>query len=474
MKKLHARERNLSCFLKPYETAGQLVASVTVSVIVIFISLTECCRLHAEETRRPNFVIIMADDLGYGDLSCFGEPGYRTPHLDRMASEGMRLTDFHSNGSVCSPTRAALLTGRYQQRAGIDGVVYADPKQNRHHGLQMEEITFAEKLERAGYKTGIFGKWHLGYDPRYNPVHSGFDQFRGYVSGNVCYQSHLDRMGIEDWWHDEKLTPEVGYTTHLITKHALQFIEQHRSEPFCVYVAHESVHAPFQGPDDPAVRKLGQVGEIRSAEVEDISRAYREMILEMDKGVGEILELLKKHQLAENTLVLFFSDNGAMRHGSNAPWKGFKGSLWEGGHRVPFIAWHPGKIEPGSVSKETALTMDIMPTMLDLAAIPAPSEKEMDGVSLRSVLYAQGKLDNRNLYWSYGRNWAVRSGDWKLVSEQKGQKPERQSLFNLQTDPQESTDVTTQFPERVRQMSTQFKDWQREIRRSATQQPGRS
>jgi arylsulfatase A-like enzyme len=207
-----------------------------------------------EPGRPPNIVLVLADDMGYGDASCYGNEAFRTPCLDALAAKGMRFLDFHSSGPVCSPTRAGLLTGRYQQRAGIPGVIYADPKQNRHHGLQVEEITFAELLQKAGYATAVCGKWHLGYQKQYNPVHHGFGRFRGYVSGNVDYISHYDRMEIYDWWDGLELVEEEGYSTHLITEHAVRFIEENRRRPFCLYVAHEAPHSPWQGPPDPPIR----------------------------------------------------------------------------------------------------------------------------------------------------------------------------------------------------------------------------
>ena len=177
-------------------------------------------------------IIIMADDMGYGDIGCFGNRRIKSPQLDRLAASGMKLTDFHSSGAVCSPTRAGLLTGRYQQRAGIPSVIFADPKRPTHpHGIQDRENTFAELLTAAGYKTGIFGKWHLGYYKKYNPVRHGFDQVRGYINGNVDFFSHVDQAGRLDWWHDAQIANEGGYTTHRHNTHSGEFIEAHGEKP---------------------------------------------------------------------------------------------------------------------------------------------------------------------------------------------------------------------------------------------------
>ncbi|MCA8998991.1 MAG: sulfatase-like hydrolase/transferase [Planctomycetaceae bacterium] len=446
--------------------AVTLIAAVLDSIVGI--SVTSAI---AGVPVRPNFVVIMADDLGYGDISCFGDPGYQTPHLDRLAREGLKLTDFHSNGAVCSPTRAALLTGRYQQRADIDGVIFADPKQNRDHGLHPDEVTFAEALGAVGYSTGIFGKWHLGYETQFNPVRQGFDEFRGYVSGNVCYQAHFDRMGIADWWHDDLLTPEEGYSTHLITEHAIEFIKQHREQPFCCYVAHEAVHSPFQGPEDPAVREEGVVGDKNTVSKKEIPRAYAEMAREMDNGIGQIVATLKELKLAEKTLVLFFSDNGGTPNGNNGPLKGYKGSLWEGGHRVPFIAWHPGTIKAGSVSSETAMTMDIMPTLIQLADAAEAVDHPLDGTSLVPVLYENGLLPERTLFWKAGNNWAVRRGSWKLVNMRRGRaQSDGPQLYHLGNDLGESEDVYAKHPELARSLQEEAVTWQADVAQSAMQE----
>lgn len=422
---------------------------------------------NGDSKRQPNFVIIMADDMGYGDAGCYGGKT-PTPHLDRLAEAGMRFTDFHSSGPVCSPTRAGLLTGRYQQRAGIPGVINADPKVNRHHGLYLSEVTFAELLAKAGYQTAVFGKWHVGYRKMFNPVHHGFGMFRGYVSGNVDYISHVDRMGIADWWNGDKLQDEPGYTTHLITKHAVDFIGKNKDKPFCVYVAHEAVHSPYQGPKDKPVRGVGKP-RIRGAATRNIKKAYREMLIEMDKGVGQIVAALKANKLERNTLVIFFSDNGANRNGNNGKLRGHKGSVWEGGHRVPAIAKWPGRITAGTVCGATAISLDIMPTMLSLANVKPPAGHRLDGVDL-TPLFAGKKLKPRKLYWEFNRKSAVRDGNWKLVVGERALK-RKPALFNLAKDPGEKTDLAAEEPERVRKMRAALTAWRKDVQTGATPQP---
>lgn len=398
----------------------------------------------AAAARPPNFVIIVADDLGYGDLGSYGGEREATPHLDALAASGRRFTDFHTNGPVCSPTRAALLTGRYQQRSGITGVVFADPARGHreHHGLPAAEITFAEVLREAGYRTGLIGKWHLGYAEKFNPRHHGFDVFRGYVSGNVDFHSHVDGAGYLDWWDGTKLRDEPGYVTHLVTRHAVRFLEESRDRPFCLYVAHQAPHYPYQGPDDPPMRVAGRKADGEAYAPGQVARAYREMLREMDKGVGEIVATLERLGLAHDTVVFFCSDNGATREGSNGALRGHKGTLWEGGHRVPAIAAWPGRIRPGTTSA-TALTMDVMPTLLELAGATAPKDRKLDGVSLAGMLIRDEPLPARTVFWDYQGQTAVRSGPWKLLigaPAGRGGATTETYLFNLEQDLGETRD----------------------------------
>lgn len=442
--------------------------------IAFLLALVSGAAAWAAAPARPNLIVIMADDLGYADLGCYGNDRFPTPHLDALAREGLRFTDFHSNGPVCSPTRAALMTGRYQQRSGVDEVVFADPARGKRgsHGLQPREITFAELLQGSGYRTALMGKWHLGYDRKFNPRHNGFDEFRGYVSGNVDFHSHIDQANFPDWWHNLDQVDEPGYSTHLITRHAVRFIEENRARPFCLYVAHEAPHAPFQGPKDPPVRGPKAQPPLQGAE---IARAYREMVQEMDKGVGEITAALRRLGLAENTLVFFCSDNGGTREGNNGPLNGQKSTLWEGGHRVAGIAWWPGQIKPGTTD-QVALTMDLMPTLLEIAKVSVPAGHRLDGVSLAPLLLESKPLPDRTLFWAYGGRFAVRQGPWKLLVNQPAAEAGKAkakgkaapgmagtALFHLGDDLGEKHDLAAREPARVRELETALAAWRRDV-----------
>ena len=434
------------------------------TVLLALLLLSLSLRSQAADA-RPNFVVILADDLGYGDLSPYG--GWiKVPHLEKLAAGGMKFSDFHSSGNVCSPTRAGLMTGRYQQRAGIPGVVYADPKREVHfHGLQVNEMTFAEVLKETGYSTAIFGKWHLGYFKKYNPIHHGFDQFRGYVSGNVDFLSHIDQAGNHDWWHQDQPAAEEGYVTHLITQHAVSFIRDHKDKPFCLYLPHEAPHYPYQGPNDSAEREVGNVKRTTGS-VTDIRRAYREMVEEMDKGVGAVMAELRKHSLEENTLVLFFSDNGANRNGNNGPLRGSKGSNWEGGHRVPCIAHWPGKIKARSNNDDLTISLDVMPTLLDAANVAVQKGRKLDGISLLPTLLGKKSLGKRQLVWN-GK--AIRDGHWKLIVNGKGS--EGTALFDLSKGLGEKTNLAQSEPDRVKKMLAALEIWKTDVARGATPQP---
>jgi arylsulfatase A-like enzyme len=430
----------------------------TLKGLLFICALAFCCPgTHAQT--KPNIVLIVADDLGYGDVACYGS-SIRTPNLDRLASEGTRFTDFHSNGSVCSPTRCALMTGRYQQRAGIAGLVRGD------NGMSPDEFTIAEAMKSSGYVTGMFGKWHLGEQPRFNPIKQGFDEYKGSLGGRIDYFTHQAAGSPHhlDWWKGVDSLEEKGYSTTLIADHSIDFIQRCKTKPFFLYVAFNAPHTPLQSPEATD----GKAPE-----------AYRKVVEWMDKETGRILAALKEEGLADNTFVFFFSDNGGHRgiQGcSNKPLRGFKGSFWEGGHREPAIARWPGQIPAGKVTDQTALGMDLMPTVMELAGATLPADRQLDGVSLASLLLRGGALPPRKLFWAQGRNWAVRDGQWKLLSEGGALQ-----LFDLGKDLGEQRDLSAQFPERVKNMRAEFQAWAADVGagsgrgpRSKKQQPKES
>ena len=372
---------------------------------------------------RPNVIVILADDLGYGDTSLF-DGWVKTPQIKRMASEGLTFTDFHTNSSVCSPTRAAFLTGRYQQRVRIVDVIA------RHldtPGLAPTELTIPRLMKQNGYKTALFGKWHLGTKPRHNPVHHGFDEFVGYLNGAADYHNH------GDWYNGLKRRRIKGYTTHLITDHSVRFIKRNKDKPFFLFVSHEAVHLPFQTPADTLENRPKK--KLTRREMWDPKRIrpkYKIMLEEMDKGIGQILKTVRSEGLEKNTFVFFFSDNGAIgAGGSNKPFRGGKFSNYEGGHRVPAIAWWPGHIKAGSKSDALIVGMDLLPTIMDIAGIDIPKQRKLDGKSVKDHLLEQADLPDRRVFFGYEPKLgtAMRDGHWKMLT--KGDVVE---LYNLSKD----------------------------------------
>ena len=411
----------------------------------------------------PNIILIVIDDIGYGDLGCYGSAIQETPHIDRLAESGMRMTDFHTNGPVCSPTRAALLTGQYQQRSGIESAIGF----TKDEGMPLSKQTIAERLAEKGYVSGVFGKWHVGHVSRFGPNDQGFRS--SVVSNNSPdYQTHVSRVGELDWFKDQRLLDEPGYLTDLVTAHTLEFIETNKAKPFFAFVSHIACHFPFQGPDDPPHRTLGKIwhdtkyGPLPESEYK---RAYHDMLKAVDESVGKMTGYLEQNGLSENTLIVITSDNGAYSWvGSNAPLRGQKGDLFEGGHRVPMIVYWPGHIEPGSVSKATAMTMDLLPTFLHIAGIDPDPDQVVDGSDITDIW--TGKRDGlaRTLFWRFNNSYtqakacAVREGSWKYV-EQDGET----YLFNLDADLEEQRNLAGEHPERVRQFRSAFATWESEV-----------
>ncbi len=426
-----------------------------VGAIVLILLVIGGCKT-SEQTSPPNIILIMADDLGYGDLGSYGSERMHTPNIDFLANEGIRLTDYHSNGSVCTPTRAALLTGRYQQRSCLEGVIYVKGE-TRQVGMDSDEITIAEVLKEAGYDTGIFGKWHLGYKKEYNPIHQGFDEFYGYVSGNIDFHSHYDNAGIYDWWYQTDSLYEEGYSTDLITDHTVAFIQAQQDRPFFAYVAHEAPHVPFQGRSDTAYRFPGREFTYYGP-VEDRDRAYKDMIEEMDEGIGKIIDAVEEAGISENTLIIFCSDNGAIpTYGDNGQLRGTKTTLWEGGHRVPGIFYWKGKITPG-VFEATMLSMDLYPTIASIAGVDPDKYSQVDGMDMSPHILENESVPSRTLFWRYRGNAVAREGQWKLAMIDGDT-----MLFDLDSDLGEQHDISDLQQALTQQLLEKYLDWENEV-----------
>lgn len=432
----------------------QLLSSLTASLLIISPAI-------AAPASQPNIVLIIADDFGYGSLSCYGGKEVKAPHIDALAASGMRFTDFHSNGPLCSPTRAALMTGRYQQRCAqvpdeeLSPVFRQQRKENPVQrwawGISAKEPTMPAVLKKAGYRTALIGKWHLGYDAKFHPMNYGFDEFRGWVGGAVDNHTHVATHGTQelDWWNGRKIEDEAGYSTDLLTKYAADFIARSKDAPFFLYLAQGAVHTPLQG--RAPSKKKSQV------------ELYKEVVCVLDESVGAVMNELREHRLESKTLVIFCSDNGPaapVGFAANAHLRGKKGSLHEGGHRVPFIASWPGTIPAGTMSDATVMSMDLLPTFANLAGASLPAERTMDGMNILPILKGGPSAMQRDLHWQSGDAWAVRSGAWKLM----GQGNKHLSLVNLHDDIGEADNLLAREPARADELMKARQSWVKSLR----------
>lgn len=422
----------------------------------------------------PNIILIVADDLGYGDLACYGSTTNRTPNIDALAAGGVRFTDFHSSGPMCTPTRVSILTGRYQQRFGpqFDGALSG--QHDRDKGLPVDALTIADVLSERSYATACFGKWHLGYQEPFLPLNQGFDEFRGLVSGDGDYHTHIDRGGRVDWWRDRKIETDPGYATDLITQYGVDFIKRNRQRPFFLYLPHLAIHFPWQGPSDLPHRREGQAyfddkwGII--PEPGNVAPHVKAMVEALDRGVGQIVATLQDNGLSDRTLLCFTSDNGGYTNygkdfrniSSNAPFRGQKTQIYEGGHRVPLIVSWPGVIAPAE-SGALTFSADFFPTFAQLAGMNVESTNGLDGVSLLPTLTAGAAMPDRTLFWRMGEKSAVRRGPWKLCREREA----AIELYRLDRDPGERKNLATSNPDKVRELSDAWQTWNRDVNGSA-------
>jgi arylsulfatase A-like enzyme len=423
--------------------------------------------------KKPNFVYIMVDDAGYGDFSCFGQKKFKTPHVDRMAKEGMKLTDFYSSSTVCAPSRSSLMTGHHSGHGFIRGNKEIRPE--GQHPLPLKAVTIPEVLKGSGYISGMFGKWGLGAPgSEGDPMNQGFDRFYGL---NCQRQSH--NFYPTHVWSDRKkvMLDRKHYSHSLIADECLKFIQKNKDNPFFCYVPFTIPHAAMQSPEKriapwrkkfPEFEKM--TGRYGGTTITNPIAAFAAMMEHMDEDVGRILNLLEELNIDENTLVIFTSDNGPHKEGghkpdffdSNGPLKGYKRDLYEGGIRVATMAWWPGKIEPGTSSSHIAAGWDLMPTLCELSGTPAPDG--LDGVSFAPTLLgqAQGQEKRQYLYWEFheqGGKQAVRMGKWKGIRLNVRKDPNSSiELYDLSKDIGENNDISSKYPQIVSKMETAMKD----------------
>ena len=411
------------------------------TILLLFASFLPISLAQAQPARKPNVIFILVDDMGYADLSSYGSKDIRTPNIDRLAREGVRLLQAYSNGPVCTPTRAAFITGRYQQRAGLE---WAFGPGLKEPGLPVEETSIARMLKNNGYATALMGKWHLGYKPEFSPNAHGFDEFFGILSGNVDHYSHKENNGEHDLREQDRETFVEGFLTDHIARRSVDFVKRQKEKPFFLYLAFNSVHWPFQRPNRPDM--------VRTRETWfDGTRAdYIEMMQNIDSSVGQVLNTLDQMGIAKDTLVIFTSDNGGADYvglpGLNAPYRGWKMTFFEGGIRTPFFAQWPARLPAGQRFHAPVAHVDIFATAAAAANAPLPSDRVIDGVDL--VKLARGEAQgapHEAIFWRSGDYRTILAGDWKL---QASERPKRAWLFDLANDPTERNNLAQARPDK--------------------------
>lgn len=432
------------------------------AVLPLFFVL--CLRATAAET-KPNVLVILADDLGYGELGCQGfTKEVPTPNIDSIAKNGVRFTSGYVSGPYCSPTRAGLMTGRYQQRFGHEFNPGPAEAAVEDFGLSLQEKTIGDRFKAAGYATGWFGKSHLGYKPPFHPLKRGFDEFFGFLGGAHDYFDAVGDPHNPILRGNDRAKGE-GYTTETFAREAVAFIEKHHAAPWFCYLPFNAVHSPMQAPEKYLSRFAGVTDPKR--------RAFCGMLSAMDDAIGSVLAKVREHGLEENTLVVFLSDNGGPTPSTtagNGPLRGFKSQTWEGGVRVPFLMQWKGKIPAGKVDDRPVIQLDILPTALAAAGVEAQAEWKLDGKNLLPYLTGvQSGAPHEALYWRFGQQVAIRMGDWKLVkgAGMEGFRPESPekpgmggaALYNLASDIGEKTNLAASEPEKVGQLTEAWNAW---------------
>lgn len=412
---------------------------------------------------QPNVVLIMTDDLGWADLTSYGAPDIRTPNIDSLGRDGVRMTDFYSNGVLCSPTRAGLISGRYQQRYGLETALPSETQAaERGLGLAANGLTLPQLMKDAGYATALVGKWHLGFRPEQSPNAHGFDYFFGLKSGYHDFYAHTSGDGKPDLWENDKAVTVEGYMTDLITERSLRFIEQHAGERFFIDVAYNAPHWPYQPPHHPSVAP-GNARHVMPQDPDTSTRAdYVAMVEHMDAGVGQILAKLDALGLRDDTIVIFTNDNGGEWLASGGPLFNRKMTVWEGGIRVPTLIRWPGRIPAGTVSDQVGITMDLTASLLAVAGASRIEAAKLEGMNLFPILEGRAPEVERTLFWrsmSYGwRQRAVRSGDWKLVVDGG-----HTFLYDLRRDMGERNDLAKHRQDVAQRLRPLLAAWEAEV-----------
>ncbi len=445
----------------------------------------------AHAARRPNVLFILSDDQGYPDLSCIGTKPVQTPNLDRLAAAGVRATSFYVTWPACTPSRGSILTGRYPQRNGLYDMVRNDMINYGHRftpeeyavspemtlGLDVREKTIGDALKQAGYATGVIGKWDMGQAKRFLPLQRGFDFFYGHGNNGIDYYTH-ERYGVPSLFRgNERTEVDKGtYTTDIFKREALRFIGENKTRPWMLYLAFNAPHSASSFASAPGEKTATQgvqapekyVAPYLAKGVPEKLARYYGAVTCMDEAIGEILAALREAGTEKDTLVMFMSDNGGGGNGGNAPLKGAKGLMWEGGLRVPFIARWPGKLPAGKVTDEFLTSLELFPTILAATGAQPPHAVKLDGFDMTPVLRGEKKSPRSEMFWQRRGDKAARVGNWKWVESEKGG-----GLFDLAADLGESKDLSKEKPDVLATVKARFDAWRKEMDASEPRGPFR-
>lgn len=445
MKSIHQRSNSIPSRCRLLRSVTSLTAMVFSIGAILFLSGNA---FSSEGRAKPNVIVILADDQGYNDLGCQGCKDIPTPNIDSLAKNGVRCTSGYVTCCVCSPSRAGLITGRYQQRFGHENNPFG-----LGLGLPVKEVTIADRLKKEGYVTGVIGKWHLGDLTHFRPLKRGFDEFFGFLGGAHDYLDSFSEIH-NPIVRNNKIVEEKEYLTDALGREAVSFIDRHQKEPFFLYLPFNAVHTPMHATE----KYLKRFPDIKNKN----RRACAAMLSAMDDNVGRVLKKLRDTGLEKDTLIFYFSDNGGTPPSSsdNTPLKDFKASLYEGGIRVPFLVQWKGQLPEGKTYDYPVSSLDVLPTALALAGAKVPDKKEYDGVNLIPYLTGKNKQPPHEiLFWRHHTDAAVRMGKWKLLRQEE----DPLELFDLSKDIGEKTNLAKENPEVVAKMNAALKKWESEL-----------
>lgn len=433
-------------------------------------SIRQASATEKQTRQRPNILLMTADNLGYGDLGCYGNQIMKTPQLDRLAQQGARLTDFYTASPTCTVSRATLLTGRYPQRIGLNHQLSKD--ENYGDGLRKSELLIPQYLKQQGYRTACFGKWNVGFSPGSRPTERGFDEFFGFAAGNIDYYHHF-YAGRHDLWRGLKEVFVEGYSTDLFADEACKFIAVNKQQPFFIYLPFNAPHFPGKRNKQPGQPNEWQAPATAfkvygySPQTKKPQERYRAVVTALDTAIGRVLQQLEDSGLSKNTIVIWYSDNGAfmlkergLEVASNKPLRDGGVTLWEGGIRVPAIVRYPGHIKAGTVNSSQIISLDILPTLISLSGGKVPEDRTLDGENILPILKSPESAEPRSFFFEYRNFSAVRDGKYKLLRTKPGR---NFMLFDLEQDLGETKDLSAKHPEIVAKLKSAYQTWKSDV-----------